>query len=204
MQTPTPPADPRASLVGSLGAAIGFAGFAVAVVAVPEVTARWTAKEATLEHISHAVLVVAVTSWVVLARKQPPRSIVRRVAFAVAAWCLFVLGEEVQWGAVYEVDLVAAPLADVVGRPDLHNAWSGASYLLFGLPVAALAALGWRRPAGWALLDRGDGAALMVVMGASLLGTLLFPAVEAQLDEVSELMLYSVLVWSAVRPRAVR
>jgi len=194
-------ADGRPSLVGAVGAMVGFAGFAVAVVAAPDATARWTAKEAAIEHISHVVLVVAVGAWTVHALARGRWTRPRRLASLIAAWCLVVLGEEVQWGAVYELDGIAAPLAAVVGRPDLHNAWAGASYMLFGLPVVALVVFGWRAPAA-RLPDRGDSAALLVVMGVSLVGTLCFPSIEAQLDEVSELVLYSALVWMAARRRA--
>ncbi len=167
----------------------------------PEPTTRLTAKEGLVEHISHAVLAVAVLVWVRRAvragRDAAPGT--AWVVGAIAAWCGVVLGEELDWGAVYGCTVVAAPLTEWTGRPDVHNAWSGASYLVFAVPVLGLALLGLRRRFGF---DRFDATALLVVVVASAVGTLGWPDREAQLDEVAELVLYAVLVWIAVRGRS--
>lgn len=150
----------------------------------PDVTARWAAKEGPIEHVSHAVLAVAVLGWGTKAVRR------RGVAIAVAPWCALVLAEELDWGAVYGVDAIADLWIAAVGRPDLHNAWSGASYVLFGIPILGLVALGWRQRCD---LTRRDALAFAVIVGASLVGTLISEAIEPMLDEVSELSLYGVL-----------
>lgn len=154
----------------------------------PEATARWAAKEGPVEHVSHAVLAVALIGWGAKAVRM------RGVAIAVALWCALVLAEELDWGKVYGVHGIADLWIGVVGRPDLHNAWGGASYVLFGIPILGLLALGWRERSG---LTRVDALALALIVGASLLGTLIgsqiSEAIEPVLDEVSELSLYAVL-----------
>ena len=159
--------------------------------AAPDVTARWAAKEGPVEHVSHAVLAVALIGWGL-------RSVRRRgVAIAVALWCAVVLAEELDWGGVYGVHAIADLWIAAVGRPDLHNAWGGASYLLFGVPILGLLALGFWERGG---LMRCDALALAVIVGASLVGTVSSEAIEPILDEVSELSLYGVLAVIGWRP----
>ena len=196
---------------------VPFVVFAMAAVLMPDATGQWTAKEGPVEHVSHGVLLLAVLAWsartVEVLRKpgggDPHAQGTANgvwLPLGVALWMAVVLAEELDWGAVYGFNGLAGQLSRVAGRPDLHNAWSGASYLVFCIPVLVLAGLGLvgtkqgAQPNGVAL-DRSDAAALIVVMAVSFVGTLAWSAVEAQLDEVAELVLYGVLFWIAARPR---
>ena len=169
-------------------------GWVFGVWMAPDVAARWAAKEGPIEHVSHAVLAVALVGWGVAAVRA--RGWARGLAFALASWCAVVLAEELDWGAVYGVHTIANAWIALFGRPNLHNAWGGGSYLLFGVPILGLIALGWRERCG---VGRGDAVALGVIIGASLLGTWLAEAFEPLLDEVSEASLYLLLATMAWR-----
>ncbi|MEM6994831.1 MAG: hypothetical protein AAF721_30230, partial [Myxococcota bacterium] len=125
-------------------AGLSFVVFAIAMVCWPRATATLAAKEGPLEHVSHAVLALAVAAAAFRAATGGERGAGGRWPHVgVTLWLFVVLGEELDWGRVYGVDALATPLASLVGRPDLHNAWSGASYLLFAIPVVWLAWRGW-------------------------------------------------------------
>ena len=159
----------------------------------PDATARLAAKEGPLEHVSHVVLAVALLGWIVRAARH------RGVAIAVALWSALVLAEELDWGAVYGVRAMADVWIELVGRPDLHNAWGGGSYVLFGLPIVVLIGLGVR---GRGSVSPHDAAGLVVIVVGSVIGTLVSETIEPLLDEVSELSLYGVLAWMGWRTDA--
>lgn len=184
-----------------------FAAFVLAATLMPDTTAQWTAKEGPVEHVSHGVLVLTVLAWAArTVAVQRSNASGGWLPLGVALWMAVVLAEETEWGAVYGADGLAEQVSRVAGRPDFHNAWSGASYLVFCIPVLVLAGLGLSGAKRTAepravALDRSDAAPLIIVMVASLVGTLAWPAIEAQLDEVAELVLYAVVLWIAVRSR---
>lgn len=172
--------------------------FGVATVVAPARLQQLAAKEGAIEGVSHVVLAVALVAWLaraVQARRLPS---VRWGLFAMVLYCAVVLAEELDWGAAVGIDFVADRLRAATGRPDLHNAWGGESYVAFGLPLLAVAAAGWwgwpgaRGP--WPGPDRGDVQALALVVVTSLAVTLLAPGWERAFDEVAELALYLVLL----------
>lgn len=183
------------------GVLVLFVAFGVGVTVAPQWTARALAKEGPVEVVSHAVLLVAVLAWLLAAWRRHTRA--RALAVGVAVFCAVVLGEELSWGAELGVTMLADPLSAATGRADFHNAWGGASYLVFAVPVVALVVIGivasaQTLPLG---IDRDDAVALGLVGLAAIGGTLAWPSLEAQLDELSELALYVALTWIAVRRR---
>ncbi len=167
--------------------------FAVLAVAAPAAFATVAAKEGPLEHVSHVVLLVAAMAWLraALVAATVTRT-ERRVAIGLTVTCLVVLGEELDWGGVYGVGSLT----------NLHNAWSGASYLLFAIPVVVgVGVVGWRNPKNRGRLPRRRDAVGLAVLGvASLALTVLWPAGEAAVDEIGESLLYVGLAWMALRP----
>ncbi len=186
---------------------------ALAAVAWPA-TMRWlAAKEGPLEHLSHLVVAAAGTGFFRVGIRAAARG--RAIALGMACFCGIVLGEELGWGSVLGVEVVADAVRAISGRSDFHNAWSGASYLLFAVPVVALfgpvllASVGIRGEEVWvhrwqeALGDVApapDHALALACLGvASLTGTLAVPDWESELDEITELLLYAVLAVLAWR-----
>lgn len=178
-------------------------GDLVAAVLGPEPMRGLLAKEGPAEQVSHVVLAVAVIAWSARAMRPVSMRGGRMGAAALALAFAFVLGEELDWGLAFEVHVLADPLIRLVGRPDLHNAWGGASYLLFSLPVLAVVALGVAGPtdrAGWRGPSRGDAIALVLVAIAAVITIALPRAWEAALDELTELLAYVALAAAALRP----
>ncbi len=173
---------------------VGALTFGMLVVVSPEAAAWVAAKEGPLEHVGHLVLVAGVVAWIVAARRmERDATFDRRVAIGLALTCAAVLGEELDWGAVYGVGSLG----------NLHNAWSGASYLVFAmLPVGLIGVVGWRRgdDAPGRLPRRRDALGLVLLGGGTLAAVLLWPAGEPLVDEVSETLLYGALLWMALRP----
>ncbi|MCH9686595.1 MAG: hypothetical protein K0V04_34500 [Deltaproteobacteria bacterium] len=168
----------------------------------PEFARDVAAKEGTLEHVSHFILAAAVVAWwgAVLA----PRTTQRWLTAAIAVMCMVILAEELDWGQVYGVGDIGAWVEDGDGHANLHNAWGGASYLLFALaPIILIGVVGWRRgDQPGRLPRRTDAVGLIVLAVASVGGTLLLPAAEGGIDETGEALLYAGLAWIAIRPRA--
>jgi hypothetical protein len=153
------------------------------------------AKEGSLEVAGEALLVAAVVGWLLAAweARGDARRLERWVCLGLVLTCALVLGEELDWGGA---------LKAVIGRPNLHNAWGGASYVLFMLPVALLVGVvGWRRgdEAG-RLPGRRDAVALALLGVASIGGSLAWPEWERQIDEVVETLLYAGLAWISLWP----
>jgi len=172
---------------------LGVLGFVVSALLFPSNTIVLTAKEGALEHISHGLLVVAGLGWALAAKRAwGARTQVRWVALGLAIVCGLLLGEELDWGAVYGFG----------PGGNLHNAWRGASYLLFAIPpVLLIVVVGFvRGDAAGRVPRRRDAIGVVVLGSASIVGTLVWPAWEAALDEVAETIFYVGLVWMAYRP----
>jgi hypothetical protein len=184
----------------------GLLGFVILAGLDPAAAARLAAKEGPLEHASHGVLVVALCGWIVAAwrARGDAHRLERRVCIGLALACALILAEELDWGRVYGVEPVAHVLAAATGRPNLHNAWHGASYVAFAmLPLVLVGVVGWRRgDAPGRLPARRDAVGLAVLGVASLGGSLAWPVWEPMLDEVVETLLYAGLAWISLRPVA--
>lgn len=185
-------------------AAFGVLSFAVVAALGPELARAVAAKEGPLEHASHALLAGALLAWSIAAARArgDARRRERRRALLLALYVLVVLGEELDWGAVYGIEALASEVRALGGRANLHNAWSGASYVLFALPALVLVGgEGWRRPrARDRGPSRGDAIGLGVLAVSAVGGSLGWPQWEPELDEVVETLLYLSLLWMAVRP----
>jgi hypothetical protein len=185
-------------------ATVGLFGFVMLAWLEPSM-ARWlAAKEGPLEQVGHAVLVVAIGGWLVAAWRATGdgRRRERWVCLAFVLMCGLVLAEELDWGGVYGVGPLGAALHAATGHPNLHNAWRGASYVVFAiLPLVLVGVEGWRRGDLPGRLPRRPDALGLLGLGAcSLLGTLGWPAWEPELDEVVETLLYVGLAWISLRP----
>jgi len=186
-----------------------YAAFVFAAVAWPWVLREVAAKEGPIEHLSHAVLVVAVIGWARAAwRHHARRGAVLSALMAV--FCTLVLFEELSWGKEVGVDIVADHVRAIAGRPDFHNAWGGASYMLFAVPLLVLILPALARHTTWlqslrsAWGDRLPTRRRLVPLGLiavfTILGTVAAPAWENELDELNELMLYLWLTTTALAP----
>lgn len=182
-------AAPITSLIG-----LGFALTLAVAALAPEWLHSFAAKEGPLELGSHALLLAAVIAYLVRARRAP-----RWLPLGVALAAAVVLGEELDWGGVLG-------LRGESGVPNIHNAWSGASYLLFAVPWvllygAAFTPEHWelRRRCGEHLPPRDHAGAfvLIAVVGAATVSPGL-GAWEAVLDEVTETLLYALVLASGL------
>jgi hypothetical protein len=174
---------------------LGLFGFTLVAWLDPAQTRGMAAKEGSLEAAGEALLVAAVVGWLFAAweARGDARRFERCVCIGLLLTCAIVLGEELDWGGA---------LKAVIGRPNLHNAWEGASYMLFALPVVLLVGVvGWRRgDAPGRLPARRDAVGLALLGAASLGGSLAWPAWELALDEAAETLLYAGLAWISLRP----
>ena len=178
----------------ALALVAALAAFGIAAVAAASPLADLLAKEGPVEHLSHAVLVVAVVAWGRHAARGDDNA-ARILRGALALFLLAVLGEELDWGAVYGL---------VPGRGgNVHNAWGGASYLVFALPLGLIVAAPWVAPLaralGRAAPGRVDALGLLAIPAAALSVALAWPRWEPYFDEYSELLLYGALAWLAIR-----
>ncbi len=178
---------PRPALV-VLVIAAAFAGLALAA---PQLAASMLAKEGPVEHASHVVLLVAVVLWILLAARTRGRA--RLFAAALATFLVFVLLEELDWGAVYGLRGPGEAIARSLGHRNLHNAASGSSYLLFAVPLAAY--FGW--PHGPLPPVRGERLAFLLLATLFLLGNL--TAWERQAQELLEALVYALMLTIAAR-----
>lgn len=179
----------------------GWLLFALAAIVAPETVRDGCRKEGFVEELSHGLLIVALLLWIAGVVRGPRRG-------SMAAGALFVavlLGEEVDWGAVWGLQ---GALRAITGELNLHNAWAGTSYLLFALPLLWLYG-----PALFAGADGGSTSArfggrgpsadeaqafVLVALGAAL-APFIGQAWEPELDEFAELLLYVVLLSTAAR-----
>lgn len=183
---------------------IGWLGFGVLAALVPTQMRMWAAKEGTVEAVSHGLLIVTVAAFVFGAIRGPARGRAG-VAAAFAAW---LLAEEVDYGAVWGVSVIADRLRPLLGEPNLHNAWSGASYILFGVPLLWLYAGALIRPRleepppdPWQgrgpSLDEARAFVLLAII--AIAAPLMVESWEPELDEWAEMLLYVVLLGTAAR-----
>ncbi len=183
---------------------IGSLAFAILAIVAPTTAASLAAKEGPLEHLSHAILPLALFAWAVAAARArgPEAKTERFIAIGLCLTCAIILGEELDWGSVYGITLLGDRLAAATGRANLHNAWSGGSYLLFALlPLTLIGVVGWRRGhTPGRLPGRRDAVGLIALGALSLGASLAWPAGEGLVDEVGETLLYLSLLWIAVRP----
>jgi hypothetical protein len=172
-----------------LAPAIALLAVLVALVAGASFDAVF-AKEGPGEHIGHVLLAAIVALLGIVAVRH-------RWALLIAAFFVIVLGEELDWGGVYAG----------ARHGNFHNAWGGASYLIFALPVVAYFALALV-PRTRAVLVRMLGpatpappeAAAAIAVGAISLGaTLGLPSHEPAMDEASELALYLLVLLIGAR-----
>ncbi|MBI3207000.1 MAG: hypothetical protein HYZ29_36015 [Myxococcales bacterium] len=142
-----------------------LAAYLGVVLTAPELWLRLAAKEGPFEHAGHLTLAVALALWIgLVARSKGPA---RVLSTCVSAYLVFALLEELDWGAVYGLDLGHSLIARWTGgSPNLHNAqwkhgsllgwsvaWMGAPMgCYFGLPLVPLVRVRrlWERcaPAG--------------------------------------------------------
>ena len=175
-----------AAWVLAVGAAAG-----VAALVDPAWLLHVLSKEGPAEVASHTVLLIAALVWARVRTREGSG------AWLIVAACLLVLAEELDWGA----QLGFSGFVNVFGVHNLHNGLGGASYLLFAVPwvwLYAMALRGAQRPR-W-IPPRGDGLAFGLVGLVALASLGMSGAWERALDELSELMLYTLLVVGGVRP----
>jgi len=193
-----------------IAVASGWVCLAIAIVLAPERVREVCAKEGACELVSHLVLAIATLGWIAAALRARQRA--RPWALAlVAAACVVVLGEELDWGGVLGLRAVADPLERSFGAANVHNAARGHSYLVFALaaPVLAAVALGhgawaerWRARLGPWAPRASDGAAALLVIAVALATAIVQPSWDAEVDEVAELLGYAIVAALALRGHA--
>lgn len=181
---------------------------AIAIATAPDHVRTICAKEGPCEIVSHVVLGAAIVGFGAAAVQARPPARAWALAL-VAIACTVVLGEELDWGAVLGVRLLADPLERGLGSANVHNAARGHSYVLFAIaaPVVAMVALGrgawaerWRARLGRCAPSKDDGVAVLVVLGVALGVAILAPRWDAVVDEVAELLGYGILLARCMRP----
>ncbi|EDM80090.1 hypothetical protein PPSIR1_20724 [Plesiocystis pacifica SIR-1] len=183
----------RTHHIGTALTIVYVAGVVLLAVA-PELGLRLLAKEGAVEQASHAVLVVAILAYAVVALRSR-----RPLALSLCAFLAVVLLEELDWGAIYAAKDVSSAFQARTGDVNFHNRWGGHSYLLFVLPVPLYGLLPFyparlreplERALGPAAPDRDAAAALLAGAGLMLLGLAVMSQREQQLDELNELVVY--------------
>lgn len=170
------------------------AGLLALVLAAPALALRLLAKEGPLEHASHLVLLLAVVAWGGVAART--RGWARLRAAGLAGFLVFVLAEEVDWGAVYGAPRLGAGLAGAFGHRNMHNALGGASYLLFAAPLALHFAAPARLHGPLAPL-RDERVAFLAIAASFIAWNL--GAWERQAQELLEAALYALLLACGLR-----
>jgi hypothetical protein len=118
----------------TLAVGLAAAGFVALALASPASVPRVFAKEGPCELLSHGLLLLATLAWAWLATRV--RGGARLRALVMAAFLALLLAEELDWGAVLGWPALGLRIEAVLGHRNLHNSLRGASYLLFGLPLA--------------------------------------------------------------------
>jgi hypothetical protein len=91
------------------------------VMLVPELWLELSGKEATFEHLGHAVIFLSALAWLRVTRRREGAP--RWISTLVSVYLGFCLLEEVDWGAVYGIDLGYTRIQRwTSGSPNLHNA----------------------------------------------------------------------------------
>lgn len=184
----------------------------VAVVAAPVVLAglAWAARgtdlfrvlageDAVLEWLQVAALVVAALAFAQAARRSTGRH--RLVAAGLAAGCALAAGEELAWGGrLLDLSGTALQEANEQGETTLHNVGGGleATFAVTALAgtVGAVAALAGRLPGVPRAVAAWFGAAAVAAVARLLADDPSYE--EAKLTEVTELVLYAAVAWTAV------
>jgi hypothetical protein len=158
-------------------------------------------KEGALEWMSHALLVVDVLVFALASYRHRSAAVA-----ALAGFTMLVLAEELDWGAELGVRGIERPLRALSGDGNLHNRWSGHSYLLFAAPVFAYFALALprvstyaRRHLGVATPSRTEGLAFLSMIGVVVLLAVLMPSWEGERDELIETILYALMLAIGIR-----
>lgn len=122
------------------------------VLAAPELWLRLAAKEGPIEHAGHLLLALTIASWIWVGVRAAGAA--RGLAVGVVVYLTATLQEEIDWGAVYGLDLGHSLVASITrGSPNFHNAqtahasvlgwavvWLSAPMLVFfGFPLLPLA-----------------------------------------------------------------
>lgn len=184
--------------------AIGWLCFAALAALVPDELREWAAKEGTIEALSHGLLMVTALAFALAVARGPGRA---RPAL-VMVFTLWLLAEEVDYGAVWGVTIIADALRSLVDESNLHNAWSGASYILFGVPLlwlygAALVRPMFEEPPPDPWEGRGpsidEARAFILLSIVAIVAPFLAESWEPELDEWSEMLLYVILLSTAAR-----
>lgn len=106
----------------AFGAAVGlYVGLALVA---PETWLKLASKEGPLEHLGHALMLSALGVWAAVAASSfRERRAAAGVAAVVTTYLAFALMEEVDWGAVYGLDLGHRFIASLTGGSEnFHNA----------------------------------------------------------------------------------
>ncbi|UQA60505.1 hypothetical protein [Polyangium aurulentum] len=182
--------------------------FLVMAFAAPDWTRDLAAKEGSLEHVQHVLLVLGIGAWIVAAFRVSKG---RGWAVAIACFLMLVLGEELNWGEVLGITVVSEPLRRSLGQTNVHNYWWGMSYHLFALPLLGLFGAGflshfakerssrgrlaaWRAAFGDLRPTRDQTLAAGVVAGCTVAFGIAMSAWENELDEVKETAVYLLLI----------
>ncbi len=110
--------------------ALSVAVHLTGVLVVPELWLRWSGKESAFEHFGHAALALAAGAWLAVFARIPKHRLFTACVCLYLAFCLL---EEIDWGAVYGVDL---------GYTRIQS-WSGGSQSLHNARVLERGPLGW-------------------------------------------------------------
>lgn len=147
----------------------------VATALAPEPMGRWTAPdEGPFEQISHVVLLAALVAWVAVALRARTA-----LSMGAAGYVGLMMLEEIDWGAVYGVNLGHKALDALLGIPALHHhQWDADAIwedklFWFTIPVLAYFALPFALRRRRELLERlapvaprpEEGVLLFVVLG---------------------------------------
>lgn len=180
-------------------AVVSAVALAVAI-AAPGPTLALLAKEGPIEHASHVALATAALVWALAAARREGGE--RAVAAVAAGFCVLVLAEEIDWGAVYGWPALGERLAAVFGHRNMHNAARGGSYLLFALPLCLyfLAPGTGLRPGP--LAPARDERSAFALIGALFFAGNLSAQYERAAQELLELLLYGLLAAVAWRVAA--
>lgn len=117
------------------------------VLIAPDLWLRLSDKESLFEHLGHGVLALGFVVWLLVSVRTRRGALV--VACLVSAYLLFCLLEEIDWGAVYGIELGHSRIERWTGGPNLHNARAlehtpfGWSLPWMAAPMIAYFAAGW-------------------------------------------------------------
>lgn len=160
-------------------------------------------KEGGLEHVSHLVLLLTVPAWALASQRLANAP--RVLAGALAAYCLLLLVEEIDWGQVYGIDLGYRWLEGIYGRAALHHnqarpatmfhdrlMWFAAPAILWAIASQSARARAWLEPA---LPSPELGLTFLLALGAYGFTDLL----SAGIHNAYQVLAYLVLLTAGLR-----